>query len=280
MSRSSDAPVELLADQLSHRVVGFIRRVGGPAALADSTRWRSDPDVETRTLGWAVLGQLAVDEPPAAAVLLAAGKAGSQDPEPVVRRAVARALGNQSNSAAAAEVLLAMIGDPDRKCRVHAIGGLGTTLDAPSADHPAVLALIALLADDDAKIRDWAAFVLGSQLEVDTPELRDALLAIANDDIDEDWAYPAAEAAAGLVARGDRRVVDTVIRRLGAGSVGRLWLELATNLADPRLAPALTALRAEWPDDGDDWDSQLEKALVACAVWEIPRSETSRQGPA
>lgn len=258
--------MELLEEQLDRRVAGFIRRVGAAAALTGASEWLRDDDTATRTLGWETLGLLALDETDAADVMLTAAPAATHDPEPTVRRALARALGNQSDRDVATDLLLGMIDDADEDTRVQAIAGLGITLTDPPADHPVVVALVGLLRDPNPAIRDLTAFVLGQQFTVDTPELRAALLTMANDDIDEPGAYPAAEAAAGLVNRGDPRVIDVVIARLQGVEVGSLWLELAAELADSRLMPALTGLRARFPDDGDDWDEDLSAAMLACAA--------------
>lgn len=68
-----------------------------------------------------------------------------------------------------------------------------------------------------------------------------------------------------MVNRGDPRVIDIIIARLHGAEVGSLWLEPATELPDVRLVPALTELRARFPEDGDDWDDDLRKAALACA---------------
>ena len=56
--------------------------------------------------------------------------------------------------------------------------------------------LIAMTRDDDVSNRDWATMLL-SQQEVDTPEVRDALLRAANDEV----ADVRAEAIEGLAQR-------------------------------------------------------------------------------
>ena len=73
--------------------------------------------------------------------------------------------------------------------------------------------LIELTRDPDAHVRDWATFALGSQVDVDTPELRDALVGRLSDEDDD----TRAESMVGLARRGDRRVVTTLRRELESG---------------------------------------------------------------
>ncbi len=70
----------------------------------------------------------------------------------------------------------------------------------------AVELLIGLSQDEDSDVRDWAAFGLGTQIDLDTPEIREALAARL-DDSDE---YTRGEALIGLARRKDARAVPFI----------------------------------------------------------------------
>jgi HEAT repeat protein len=122
--------------------------------------------------------------------------------------------------------------------------------------------LIGLTSDPEAHNRDWACFALGTQVEVDTPELRDALAERLADDDDD----ARCEAMVGLARRGDLRVVPHLLKALASESVWALEVESAALIADPRLHPELVALRGWWDVD----EELLEEAILACS----PRSES------
>jgi HEAT repeat protein len=125
----------------------------------------------------------------------------------------------------------------------------------PPAD-PAIDGLIALSADPDQDVRDWATFGLGSQLAVDRPDLRSALLARLHDphlDVRE-------EAAVGLARRGDTRAFDTVRALLDADEVASITVEAAGYLSDERLLRPLLELGEWWEDDPE----LLTAAIARC----------------
>lgn len=127
-------------------------------------------------------------------------------------------------------------------------------------DERAVEALIRLSDDDDPSVRDWATFGLGSQLEVDSPPIRDALLAR----IEDVGGDTMGEAMVGLAARGDLRIFDRLAAVLSGPEPGNLMVEAAARLGDPRLLPALYALReASWGQD-DPRGEWLSRAISAC----------------
>jgi len=118
---------------------------------------------------------------------------------------------------------------------------------------PAVACLLRLTRDPDAAVRNWATFSLGTQSDVDSPEVRRALLdrlgdgdppEAARDEIDA-----SAEAAMGLARRHDPAVRPWLARQLARPEheVGNLVVDAAGELGDPVLLPALLALRdAGW----------------------------------
>lgn len=121
--------------------------------------------------------------------------------------------------------------------------------------------LIELTRDPEAHVRDWATFGLGTQVDVDTPELRDALAGRLPDEDDD----TRAEAMVGLARRSDRRVLATLRSELGSDSVGALAVEAAALIGDPGLLPALLALEDWWDVDA----GSLGEAIRACS----PRPE-------
>ena len=72
-----------------------------------------------------------------------------------------------------------------------------------------VAALTSLTTDLDNEIRDWATFGLGVLLEVDSPTVREALVAR----IDDEGGDTAGEALLGLATRHDERALVPVLER-------------------------------------------------------------------
>lgn len=144
--------------------------------------------------------------------------------------------------------------DPDvRDGVVHAMMG--------HEDPLAIEVLIGLTRDQETYIRDWACFALGTQVEVDTPNLRDALAERLSDEDDD----ARCEAMVGLARRKDRRVISPLLEALASKPVWTMEVEAASLIADPRLHPELIALRGWWDVD----EELLEKAILACS----PRPE-------
>lgn len=132
----------------------------------------------------------------------------------------------------------------------------------------AVDTLITLSRDEDSDVRDWATFGLGAQIDIDTPKIRDALLARATDE-DTDTR---AEALAGLVRRRDPRVLEPLRRALESETVGTMEVEAARDSGARELIAPLEALRSWWDVDPE----LLEQAIAACAKARSgadPRSE-------
>lgn len=137
---------------------------------------------------------------------------------------------------------------------------LGVVL-ALSVHEAGVDTLIQLSADTDEDVRNWATFALGSQLEeVDTPSLRDALVAR----LEEADGEVRGEALLGLALRKDPRVIEPLRRELASGIITVLAIEAAQRLGDPQFAPALRAeLDAAPATAPQHWRNALEEALLA-----------------
>lgn len=169
--------------------------------------------------------------------------------EPEVLTSIGMAFGHL-NEPRAVEPLVKLKNHPDANVRFGVTFGM-LTLE----DDLAVKTLIELSQDEDDEVRDWATFGLGTQLELDTPEIREALLALVADENDD----VRGEAFAGLAIRHDKRVIEPLLKELTSGSVGRLAVEAARDIADPTLYPALVALKEWWDVD----EELLEEALEA-----------------
>ena len=124
------------------------------------------------------------------------------------------------------------------------------------------LALIRLSRDDNSEVRDWATHALGTLSDVDGPDVRAALLARADDDCHE----ARAEALFGLAVRRDPRAVPHLIRALQSPHVRGLEVDAAAAAADPRLLPALWALKLSGLADS----LRLRRAIDRCSASERP----------
>jgi HEAT repeat protein len=129
-------------------------------------------------------------------------------------------------------------------------------------DELAIATLIELSDDEDEDIRNWATFGLASQIETDTPAIRDALFdrAILEMGDEEPISEIRGEALLGLAIRHDPRVVSPLLEELQGECVSRLVVEAASLLAEPRLHAALVNLQQWWDLDPD----LLSEAIANC----------------
>ncbi|MFC9895546.1 HEAT repeat domain-containing protein [Nocardia sp. NPDC127579] len=222
------------------------------AALTDS------PDATARLLAIDVIGQYgyAHDKPFLEDALpLFAAACGDADP-----RVVAAAIGGFGHhyDPRGLPAVLPHVDAPDRGIRFAAAVALATIAGDPPAPE-AVAALVRLSADPEDMVRDWAVFGLGTQLDTDTPAVRDALAARLSDPDPE----TAAEAAMGLARRGDLRAVAALHAML-AQDPSSLVLEAATVLGSPEFLPALRALRDDAGASESWYLTTLDDAIAAC----------------
>lgn len=156
--------------------------------------------------------------------------------------------------------LLAHSHHPDRDIR------FAVAVSLPSAlvndEQPiGISALLELMEDEDADVRDWATMGLGSCLEADSAEIREALLRR----LDDMEAGTAGEALVGLARRHDLRAVEAISAALASGDVGNLIVEAAAELGDPRLLPALQALADRGWAEHDPRGGLLPRAIARCS---------------
>ena len=149
--------------------------------------------------------------------------------EPVVLASIGYAFGHQDDPRGV-EPLAALSDHPDENVRYAVVWGISRhDLDL------AVETLIKLSSDADADVRDWATFGLGTLIERDTPQVREALAARLTD-ADPDTRD---EAIVGLATRGDTRAIEPLLALFADGWEGPLLdeslLALAVHNRDPRL---------------------------------------------
>lgn len=242
------------ADYFSGAVEELVASEGVEAVLALAESWGSSDDVEVRGIALGALGDMASPEAPRAAALILEQVRRVSEPDDAWLRwraagavwAVAHALpamrpdvADTLRHAALAE-LLRFAEDEDDEVRHEVAVGLPGLLgaDAEPMD-PGVEALVRLFHDPEA--RSWAVFAFTDQLTVDSPRIRDELLAVATQDLGGE---AAAEAADALAQRGDTRVIPVLLRQLAHDDVSDLWIGVAATMPDPVLLPALEHLKA------------------------------------
>jgi HEAT repeat protein len=228
---------------------------GTREVLDGATRLCASPVGRERKLGADILGQLGVPDRtfPSESFDILANMLRSES-DPAVLESIGVAFGHLRDGRAIS-LLLPFSSHPDSDVRFGVVLGL-TGHDSPEA----VAGLVQLSRDEDEHVRDWATFGLGTQTDADTPEIRDALFARTSDHDDD----TRGEALVGLARRKDPRVIEPLTQELSSGCIGRLAVEAAESIGDPRLFPLLSKLRNIWATD--DPDAQLlEDAIASCA---------------
>jgi HEAT repeat protein len=128
-------------------------------------------------------------------------------------------------------------------------------------DELAVQTLIELSEDEDEDVRDWATFGLGTQIELDTPEIRETLFKRL-----DDTGNAQGEAMVGLARRKDDRVLAPLLRALAWELPSILIFEAAQAYANPNLNQALIDLKIRNSDHSNSyWSRMLDDAIAACA---------------
>ncbi len=146
-----------------------------------------------------------------------------------------------------------------RSSTVHALSGRD--------DPVSISRLIALSRDVDADIRNWATFGLGQQTDVDTSELRTALLERIGDTDDELAAEIRGEALIGLARRHDSRVLPHIEAEIARPFNGAWCIEAAATMPAPQYAALLIALKARlMPQDLSAFGRECDDAIAACAA--------------
>ncbi len=129
-------------------------------------------------------------------------------------------------------------------------------------DKTVIQTLIKLSSDPDRDVRDWATFNLGTQCDVDTPELREALKARLSD---KD-SITRGEAMVGMAKRKDKGIKDFILKELESEEIGILTLEAATLIADKKFLASLRKWKKVLENDDDSYfQNVLNDTIKACS---------------
>jgi HEAT repeat protein len=214
-----------------------------------------------RALGADILGRLVNVEPSSEGrVLEALTEALAVENEAAPLASVVAALGHVGDPAAL-DLIFPLADNPNPEVRLAVAFALATLSPEPLA-RDSRSALIRLCRDTEAEVRDWATFGLGTLSTADGPDVREALLAQAEDSN----LQARAEALFGLAVRRDPRAVPHLIRALQSPQVGELEVDAAAASGDPRLLPALWALKYAGIAD----QLRLRRAIDRCSGTERP----------
>jgi HEAT repeats/PBS lyase HEAT-like repeat len=157
-------------------------------------------------------------------------------------------------------VLAALVTHADADIRSALVGALSGRDDQVS-----ISGLVLLTRDRNRDVRNWATFGLGQLTEVDSPEIRAALLERLDDSDPALAAEICGEALIGLARRGDLRVIGPLRQELAGPFRGAWCIEAAEVLKDERLLPLLIALRSRLEArDVSAFGDHLDRAIAAC----------------
>ncbi|MEN2401728.1 hypothetical protein GKZ90_0018210 [Flavobacterium sp. MC2016-06] len=124
----------------------------------------------------------------------------------------------------------------------------------------AIETLIKLSTDKISNIRNWATFGIGTQIEVDNENIREALWNRVNDKYQE----TKLEAIVGLAKRKDNRVIEIIKREILDGEYGTLLFEAIIETEDKIFLPLLQQNLKLIKDDisiNSEWIKDLEKCI-------------------
>ena len=128
-------------------------------------------------------------------------------------------------------------------------------------DDRAISALIRLAGDEDRDVRDWAVFGLGSQIDADSHEIREALRQALTDPDHE----IRGEALVGLAKRGDSTIISELLYEWRDDDVSILSIEAAEETRDSRLYHRLGSFTEILTLDGNPYFAgRLADAIEAC----------------
>lgn len=236
-------------DEMPWNAVSELQSSGSRETFEIAAQWLQTNDALKRARGAAILSQLreSSENPKAKpkwlfreeAFPLIANMLKRED-DPLVLDSGIAALGHLYDSAAI-PIIASYTNHPDENVRFSVACALG---HFPN-DSEAVARLLKLTRDTDSDVRDWAVFGLGVQGDVDSPEIREALLERVTDS-DEDVRE---EAVVGLGKRRDPRLLPVLRSLLNAPE-----LKL-------RIAEAASAMLG-FAEDPEEWKAEDYKRAL------------------
>lgn len=177
------------------------------------------------------------------------------DPDPYVIYCAAVGLGHRG-ATSAIPPLIKQAEHPDSLVRYGVVFGL-----SGHEDDRAISALIRLTRDEDHDVRNWAVFGLGSQIDADSPEIREALRQALTDPDHE----IRGEALVGLAKRRDSTIIPELLYEWRGDDVSILSLEAAEETRDSRLCHRLKSFTEILTlDDDPQFTQRLADAIEAC----------------
>lgn len=205
-----------------------------------------------RRLGADLLGQLGVPErayPDQCRSILRGMLTDDETAE--VLRAVLVAVMHQ-NDMEAIPLVVGLSTHPDSEVRHGVV--LALSIHNGHEVAQAIETLIQLSNDSCEHVRDWAVFALGTLIEIDTKQIRDALAdRLSDPDFDT-----RGEALVGLAQRKDVRVIAALKLELESDCIGCLAIEAAEMIASSELYDLLVDLRGWWDVDVNLLEQAIE----------------------
>jgi HEAT repeat protein len=229
---------------------------GGEEELALGVEYSASEDALDRATGAQILGQLGCADKTFHAESVRILISLLEDPDEFVVCCAGVALGHR-RAASAIPALLKLAHHTSADIRYGVVAGL-----LCQEDPAAVAAMITLSSDEDRDVRNWATFGIGNMIDVDSPEVRDALrqrLADPDHEI-------RGEGLVGLAKRGDSGIVPALLAEWEEHeSISILSLEAAEQTRDPRLHDRLKRFAETLLLEGDrSFARCLRDAIAAC----------------
>ena len=236
--------------------LALIHYRGGEEEFQIGKRYLQSDDAFDRVVGADILGQLGWHDQTYLAQSVALLIEALNDSDELVVECVCYALGHRSDPSANAH-LIKLAQNPSAKVRYGVVSALLGN-EAPEV----IDVMIALSRDFDPDVRSWAMFGLGSQLDIDTEQINQALFAGTSDKDSE----VRGEALVGLADRNDSRIVELLLKEWeNTIDISMLSLEAAAETASPRLYSKLMYFNKMHDFSDDFWlASQLQEAIDAC----------------